>query len=170
MREKGVAPSEGRLRRLRLAVSAALACACGLGAWEALTGGVSYAWNLKGEIERTRMNWDEAALDYAKSIRWDGGNAQPHLGLGHLKSTQAVWLRAPDPVAERAEKSRLAAEATGHYRRAMQLNPCDMSAVLGLARGVVVFLQGPRKHGSAIGTRHGFFAFESLQVASNGRK
>lgn len=131
--EQGVEPSSGR-RWIRPAAAAALAAACGFGAWLALAGGVSYAWNLKGEIARQQMEGEAAALDYARAIRWDGGNAQPHLGLGHLKSTQAIWLRDPDPDAERAEKSRLANEAIGHYRRALRLNPLDMSAVLGLAR------------------------------------
>lgn len=134
VRETGAELSEGRRRRMRLAASAALACACGFGAWLALAGGVSYVWNLKGEIARSQMEWDEAARDFAKAIRWDGGNSQPHLGLGHLESTRAIWLRDPDPAAERTEKTRLGSAASEHYRRALQLNPGDMSAVAGLAR------------------------------------
>lgn len=121
--------------RLRKALGAALAAACGWAAWLALAGGISYAWNVKGELARTlRLDWEEALRDYAQAIHWDAGNPQPHLGLGHLKSAQATWFRDPDPAAEREGRARLAAEAAEHFRRAAELNPCDMSAVLGLAR------------------------------------
>ena len=133
-RERGVEPPGARRKGIRRGVAAALAAACGWGAWLALSGGVSYAWNLKGEIARQQMEWEAAELDYVRAIRWDGGNAQPHVGLGHLQSTKAMWWMDPDPAAEREEKIRLANEAIAHYRRALELNPLDMAAVLGLAR------------------------------------
>ncbi|HAL91419.1 MAG TPA: hypothetical protein DCM68_00105 [Verrucomicrobia bacterium] len=138
MQEKGVAPVEGGRRRLRWVASAAAVLACGGGAWLALSGGLSYAWNLKGEIARTqRMDWEGAELDYRKAIRWDSWNAQPHVGLGHLKGVQALWYRDPDLAAEREGKTRLAGQAEQHFRRALELNACDMAAVFGLARAYV---------------------------------
>ncbi len=134
VREKGEEPSGGRRRRLRLVAAAAAAAICGLGAWTALSGGLSYVWNLKGEMARLRIDWDEAEQDYHRSIRRDGWNWQPHLGLGNLKASQALWYRDPDPAAEHEGKSRLATEAEGHYRRALELNPCDMAVEFGVAR------------------------------------
>lgn len=134
MQEKGDEPSAGRGRRLRWAVSAAGGTACGICAWLALSGGISYVWNVKAEIARSRMDWDVAAGDYLKAIRWNGGNWQPHLGLGNLRAAQAVWFRDPDSAAERAGKLRLATEATGHFQRAAELNPCDMAVENGLGR------------------------------------
>jgi O-antigen ligase len=134
MREQGEEPSAGRLRRLRRAAAVVGAAACGGCAWLALSGGVSYVWNLKAEIARTQMDWDVAEKEYAKAIRWDGGNWQPHLGLGNLKAMQALWLRDPEPAAEREGKRRLALEAQADFRRALERNPCDMAAEFGLAR------------------------------------
>ncbi len=110
------------------------AATCGVGAWLALSGGISYAFNLKAEMARTRMDGPEAEADYHKAIRWDTGNWQPHLGLGDLRSMQARWFRDPDPEAERAEKQRLAQEAKSHFRRAAELNASDMAVEFGLAR------------------------------------
>ena len=134
MQEKGDDPSEGRGRQLRWAMSAAGGAACGVCAWFALSGGISYVWNLKAEIARTGMDLDVAEGDYQKSIRWDGGNWQPHLGLGNLRAVQALWYRDPDPAAEREGKLRLARDAQGYYSAAQALNPCDMAVEFGLAR------------------------------------
>lgn len=132
--EQGAGEASGRRRPLRMVVSVLGGGLCGLGAWLALTGGLSYAWNLKGEIARTRMDWDAADRAYERAIRWDGGNWQPHLGLGNLRSVQAVWYRDPDPTAERDGRLQLARQAAGHYQQALERNACDMAAVFGLAR------------------------------------
>ena len=132
--EKSAESAEGPRRGFRCAGAALGILACGTGAWLALAGGISYAWNLKGELARERMDWEAAALDYEKSIRWDAGNAQPHLGLGKVKSAQALWYRDPDPAAERAGRARLAAEAEASLLRAQELNPLDMAVVFALAR------------------------------------
>ena len=132
--EKSAESAEGPRRGFRCAGAALGILACGTGAWLALAGGISYAWNLKGELARERMDWEAAALDYEKAIRWDAGNAQPHLGLGKVKSAQALWYRDPDPAAERAGRARLAAEAEASLLRAQELNPLDMAVVFALAR------------------------------------
>ena len=132
--EKSAESAEGPRRGFRCAGAALGILACGTGAWLALAGGISYAWNLKGELARERMDWEAAALDYEKSIRWDAGNAQPHLGLGKVKSAQALWYRDPDPAAERAGRARLAAEAEASLLRAQELNPLDMAVAFALAR------------------------------------
>ncbi len=175
MQEKGREPSEGRRRRLRWGAAAAGMAVCGWGAWMALSGGLSYLWNLKGEMARTRMEWDLAEADFQKAAGWDGGNWQPHLGLGQLKAAQALWYRDPDPAAERLGKSRLAAEAEGHFRRARELNPCDMAVEFGLAR--VYNALGDReaaleryRHAAAYQRRHVFYREQlGIQLRRMGR-
>ena len=135
-REKGLDFSEGRRRRLRLGISATGALACGLGAWIALSGGLSYAWNLKAEMAREKMDYEKVEQAYRKAIWWDGWNWQPHLGLGNLKVSQAFWLRDPDPAAEQENRTRLAEEAAGHFREAQARNPRDMEVEFGLARAL----------------------------------
>lgn len=134
MLEKGSEPSAPPWRRIRWLAAPLSAAACGLCAWLALSGGVSYAWNLKAEMARERMDWDGAEIGYAKAIRWDGGNWRPHLGWGNLQAAKARWLRDPDAAAEREGRRRLAAEAAEHFRSALERNACDMAAVFGLAR------------------------------------
>ena len=134
LHEQGEEPSEGLRRKLRWAASAGGALACGAGAWLALAAGVSYVWHVKAEIARAGMDWPVAEADYQKAIRRDGKNWQPHLGLGHLAAAKATWFFDPDPEAERSGKRRLAEEARAHYEKALELNPCDMAAVFGLAR------------------------------------
>lgn len=134
MQQKDAEPVEGRRRWFRYAGAVLGILACGAGAWLALAGGISYAWNLKGELAREQMDWEAAAGDYEKAIRWDAGNPQPHLALGQMKSAQALWYRDPDPAAERAGKARLAAEAKTSLLRAQELNPLDMAVVFALAR------------------------------------
>ena len=134
MREKGVQASTGTWRWIRWVVAPLGAVACGVGVWLALLGGVSYVWNLKAEIARNQMEWDEAEAKYKKSIWWDMRNAQPYQGLGNIKIAQATWLRNPDLAIEQSERRRLAQEAAEHFQQALIRNPCDMSIVFGLAR------------------------------------
>ncbi len=131
--EKGAAPAAGRGGWIRRAGAVAGAVACGGCAWVALAGGVSYAWNLKGEMARARMEWDEAEAAYAKAIRWDAWNWKPHLGLGNLQMTKARWLRDPDLQAEREGRRRLSLEASEHFQAALERNPRDMAGRFGLA-------------------------------------
>ena len=51
-----------------------------------------------------------------------------------MKIAQATWFRNPDLAVEQEGRHRLAREAAEHFRQALQLNPCDMSIVFGLAR------------------------------------
>jgi tetratricopeptide (TPR) repeat protein len=132
--EQGDEPGHGRRRSFRLAASVLGAGLCVACAWLALSGGISYVWNLKGEIARTRMDLGEANSDYEKAIRWDDGNWQPYLGLGNLKSAQAIWYRDPDSTAEREGRLRLAGQAAEYFQQAMRRNPGDMAAAFGLAR------------------------------------
>ena len=132
--EQGSEPLADRRRRLRWIAAAVGVAICGACAGWALSGGISYVWNLKAEMARAHMAWAEAEKNYGKSIRWDGDNWQPHLGMGNLKSAQARWFRDPDPAVEREGKMRLAEEAEAHFRNAMARNPCEMAAVFGLAR------------------------------------
>jgi len=134
IQEKGGAISTGRQKKGVWVVSGAGILICSLGAWLSLSGGMSYVWNLKGEIARTQMEQEEAEVDYLKSIAWDAGNWQPYLGLGNLRVTQAMWYRNPDRSVERERKRRLATEASAHFESAIQRNPAEMAAVFGLAR------------------------------------
>jgi len=134
IREKGDSIPEGRQKLLRWLGAGGGIMACAFGAWLSLSGGLSYVWNLKGEIARTRMDWREAETDYGKAIRWDDGNWQPYLGLGNLRASQALWHRDPDRAAEQEEKRRLGTEAIGFFRHAVERNPSEMAAVFGLAR------------------------------------
>ena len=174
--EKGLEPVQGRGRQLRWVAAAAGACACGGCAWLALSGGLSYAWNLKAEIARTQMDWDSAASAYQRAIRWDGWNWQPHLGLGNLHSAQALWVRDPDPAAERELKAQLADEATAHYRRAAELNACDMAVVFGLgriaqARGDSETALGHFRHAASYQRRHIFYREQlGIQLRAMGRE
>ncbi len=134
MQERGGGPVAGRRSGFRAAGAALGALVCGVGFWFAFSGGMSYLWNLKAELARARMDWEVAAVDYGKSIRWDGGNWQPHLGLGNLNSSRALWYRDPDPAAERAGKARWAGAAKESLLRARELNPYDMAVEFVLAR------------------------------------
>ena len=134
MKEKGAEASTGAWRTIRFGVATLGAVAAGVGAWLALMGGVSYVWNLKAEMARNQMEWDEAVVKYGKSIRWDAHNANPYQGLGNLSIAQATWFRNPDLATEQSERRRLAREAAEHFQQALVLNPCDMSIVFGLAR------------------------------------
>lgn len=132
--EQGLETAPAARRPYRLALAGAAALACAAGAWLALAGGMSYAWFVNGELARARMDWAAAETAYRKSMRWDAANWQPHLAAGHSLSVQAAWYRDPDREAEKAGKKRLAAEAVRFYRRAGELNPCDMAVAQGLAR------------------------------------
>jgi tetratricopeptide (TPR) repeat protein len=173
--ERGLEPCAGRRRTLRWVASAAGACACAGCAWLALSGGLSYAWNLKAEIARTQMDWDSAVAAYQRSIRWDGWNWQPHLGLGNLHSTQALWARDPDPAVERELKAQLADEAAAHYRRAAELNACDMAVVFGLgriaqARGDSETALEHFRHAASYQRRHIFYREQlGIQLRAMGR-
>lgn len=128
----GMPAGSSRWRQRGGSLLGALACAGG--AWLVVAGGMSYVWNLKGEFARTRLEWSAAEECYQRAIRWDAGNWQPHLGLGNLLATQARWYRDPDLAAEQTGRARLAGESAEHFRRALALNPCDMTAELGLGR------------------------------------
>ncbi len=134
MKEKGAEAVSGARRWMRWIWAPLGAVACGVGAWLAVVGGVSYLWNLKAEIARNQLEWDVAGEKYGKSIRWDPRNAQPHQGLGNLKIAQSTWFRNPDVGTEKEGRHRLAREAAEHFQQALALNPCDMASVFGLAR------------------------------------
>lgn len=134
--ERGREASTGRRRQVRRAAAVAGAAACAAAAWLVLAAGLSYVWNLRAEMARTRLDWDQAGADYARAIRWDDGNWRPHLGLGNLRVTQALWYRDPDLEAEREGKRRLAAEAAEHFEAALERNACEMAAEFGLARAL----------------------------------
>lgn len=127
-------PAPGWRRWFRRGGAFGAAAVCAAGVWLALTGGLAYLWNLKGELARERLDWDEAVACFDESIRWDRGYWQPHLGLGQVRSAQAAWYRDPDPDAERAGKTRLAAEAEASLLRARELNSYDMAVALMLGR------------------------------------
>ncbi len=129
------APADGR-RRIRLGVAVLGAAVCAAGAWLSLSLGLSYFWNLKGDLARSNLDWDPVETYYGKSAAWDTWNWRPHLGLGHFKAGQALWYRDPDLDAEREAKRGLAAEAQVHFEQALRLNPYDMSAEFGLARAL----------------------------------
>jgi putative inorganic carbon (hco3(-)) transporter len=134
--EKGAEPSTGRSRRLRMAGAAAGAATCGFCAWVALSASLSYFWNLRGEMARAQLNWEEAAEDYPKAIAWDGWNWQPHAGLGHLKATRAIWYRDPDLDEEQRMRRELSSQAVAHFEAALERNPYDMAVEFGLARSL----------------------------------
>ena len=127
-------PAADRRRWLRRAGAGGGVAICAVGVWLAVAGGMGYFWNLKGELARERLDWDEAVADFEKAIRWDGQYWQPHLGLGQVRSAQATWYRDPDPEAERAVKSSWSDEAERHLLRARELNPGDMAVALMLGR------------------------------------
>ena len=132
--ELWLSPSENRWRQGSLVAAGAGALICLAGASLALRGGMSYVWNLKGEIARTQMDWDAAITDYQCALRWDRGNWQPYLGLGNEYLSQALWYRDPDPAAEHAGKQKLASQSEAYLRQAARLNPCDMAVVFSMGR------------------------------------
>jgi O-antigen ligase len=134
--EVGREAPAGRRRHLRRAVAALGAALCALGAWLSLSAGVSYVWNLKGDMARSRLDWDAVEAHYRAAMRWDALNWKPHSGLGHFKASQALWYRDPDRAAEQAAKQALAAEATRHFGTALEINPLDMAVEFGLARAL----------------------------------
>lgn len=134
--ERGVEPAVGWRRKARMGVAAGLCASSLLGAWLAISGGMSYWKNLRAEMAREALEWDGVEEQYRSAAEWDSWNWQPHLGLGKLKSTQALWYRDPDEEKEKEGKRRLSAEAIAHYRRALELNPFEMAAEHGLARSL----------------------------------
>ena len=133
-RERGEAPASGRWRGVCRVLGGVAAAGCGCCAWLAVMGGMSYGWNLRGEMARTRLDWEEAERDYRRAMEWDDWNWRPHLGLGNLRAAQALWYRDPDPEAEQAGKRERAEEAMAHFRESLARNPCEMAAEFGLAR------------------------------------
>ncbi len=134
--EHGTLRRSGARAHVRRIIAMGGAVACGLAAWIALSAGMSYYWNLRGEMARTRLDWDGLEDLYHRSIAWDDLNWQPHLHLGHFKATQSLLYRDPDLDAEREGRQRLAAEAERHFRDALARNPLDMAAEFGLARAL----------------------------------
>jgi len=134
VQEKGQLLPEGRQRWRTWLLSGVGILICATGIWFSLAGGMSYVWNLKGEIARTRMEQETAEDDYLKAIAWDAGNWQPYLGMGNLRATQALWYRNPDRAVEREGKIQFASEAAGYFQSSIDRNPAEMAAVFGLAR------------------------------------
>ncbi len=128
-------PRAWRLTGVGAATLLCLACA-----WSALAAGLSYYWNLRGDIARSSLEWEAAAPHYARAIRWDQRNWQAHAGLGMLRQIQAFWHRDSDEAAEQAGRAALAAQAETHLQRAAALNPGDMAVVYTL--GQTRFAQG----------------------------
>ena len=136
-RERGEeVPRQTGRRRIRMGLGAMAAACCGFCAWIAISAGMSYFWNLRADMARVRLEWDEAQVDYRKSMAWDSWNWNPHLGLGKLRSLQATWYRDPDGAAEAAARRRLADEASASFFAALERNPFDMAAEFGLARSL----------------------------------
>ena len=173
--ERGLEPAAGWRRAARQGIAAGLGAACLAGAWLAIAGGTSYWKNLRAEMAREALEWDGVEELYRSAAQWDPLNWQPHLGLGKLKSTQALWYRDPDEEAEKAEKSRLSAEAIDHYRRALELNPFEMAAEYGLARSLqaVGDSEGALEHyrrAAAFQRRHVFYREQlGIQLRRMGR-
>jgi len=132
--ERGPEPVLARGKSLRGVRGAWGAAGCVLGAWLALASGMAYWWNLKGDLAKNRLDWDQVDADYQRAMRWDSWDWKPHLGLGHFKASQALWYRDPDVVAEQEGKRRLAEDALRHFRAAQERNPLEMAAEFGLAR------------------------------------
>lgn len=136
MQERGGESVQERHRKIRAVAAVLGALACAYGAWLAFAGGMSYAWNLKGDLARTRLDWEDVESDYRKAMAWDSWNWRPHLGMGDLKSIQALWHRDPDLEREQAGKQQLAAEAAESFRKARSRNACDMAVEFGLGRAL----------------------------------
>ena len=175
LHEQGMAVATGPARWRQRAGGVIGGVACAAGAWLVLAGGVSYVWNLKGEIARTRLDWQAAESFYQRAIRWDEDNWQPHVGLGNLLAVQARWYRDPDLAAERAGRMQLAQAAEQHFRRALVLNPGDMSAELGLggvfnAQGDPETALGHYRRAVAYQPRHIFYREQlGIQLRRMGR-
>jgi O-antigen ligase len=149
---------------------------CATGIWFSLSGGMSYAWNLKGEIERTRMEQEPAEVDYLKAIAWDAANWQPYLGMGNLRATQAMWYRNPDRAAEREGKNQFASEAAGYFQSAIDRNPAEMAAVYGMARAYNAMREPERaleqyRRAASYQRRHVFYREQlGIQLRRMGRE
>ena len=132
--ERGPEPVVSRGKVLRRVLGALGAAGCILGAWLALSSGMAYWWNLKGDLAKNRLDWDQVDADYQRAIRWDSWDWKPHLGLGHFNANQALWYRDPDRLAEQEGKRYLAEEAIRQFKAAQERNPLEMAAEFGLAR------------------------------------
>lgn len=117
-----------------MAIAGVLALLCAGGLWFSLAGGMSYFWNLRGEMARTSLEYEQAEQAYARSIRWDAWNWRPWLGIGNMKSTQGFWFRAPDAEVQRQGKRDYAEAAEKAFLRAQALNPGEMAIECGLGR------------------------------------
>lgn len=110
------------------------AAGCMVGAWLALSTGMAYWANLKGDLAKSRLDWDQVEAHYQRANRWDAWDWKPYLGLGHFNASRALWYRDPDRAAEQEGKRRLAEEAIGYFQAAQERNPLEMAAEFGLAR------------------------------------
>ncbi|HEY8241559.1 MAG TPA: hypothetical protein VIH35_08930, partial [Kiritimatiellia bacterium] len=88
----------------------------------------SYAFNRRADGERNRMQFDAALADYAMSVRCDGSNWSPCLGMAHLRQIQSFWSLD-------AEGKRTAArEAETLYQETLHRNPWETDAQFGMSK------------------------------------
>ncbi len=120
-------------RSLRMGLAVCGGCICLAAAWLSFKGGMSYAWNVKGELFRGNLDMEEAEAAYQKSIKWDSWNWNPYLGLGKQKATAASLFYVVEP-ADRALRIQLGEDALEWLRKAEERNPYDMSIEFTMAR------------------------------------
>lgn len=132
---------EGRIERVskwggvvRRVAAGVLLAGCVYGAWVSLSAGMAYYWNLRAEALRTSFDWERVEACYRRAMAWDRLDWRPHLGLGNITSTQAMWCRDPDEVAEKEGRRRLAEAAIAYFEASVARNPGEMEAELGLTR------------------------------------
>ena len=133
--ERGPEPAVmPRRKHVRWVLGTLGAAGCVVGAWLALSSGMAYWWNLKGDLAKNRLDWDQVDAHYQRALRWDSWDWKPHLSLGHFNASRAVWYRDPDRAAEQEGKRHLAEDAIRHFQAAQERNPLEMAAEFGLAR------------------------------------
>lgn len=100
--------------------------------------GWSYWRYIDGEVARENLRTETAYEKFAASAAWDSKNEKPHLGLAHLRRTDATWVHAATPEEQEKLKHELAAESEAEARIALALNPLEPEALylIGCAKNL----------------------------------
>ena len=113
--------------KFRRAVGAVSAAACVVAAVLIARAVAADAFTRRGDAARMRLEYEVSELAYQRAIACEPGNAQPHVGYGHLLRTRATWSF------DEAEKKLLIARAAEQYRTALDRNPLENEAEVSLA-------------------------------------
>jgi O-antigen ligase len=130
--KNGQGPAERRMLRRgpRIALGVTLLVVAALGGWIAGHAALARRHASLGNDAKEILAWDTALEHYRRAAALDPSFPEPHVKIGDVYRTQAMWRTGE---AHRADRARLVADSVLSYQRALQLNPYDSDALLRLA-------------------------------------